>query len=141
MRQEEEEDWKVIPFSRHGDDPTQPVDTPWNGPQERADADVDELKMMSLFEDKNHLEIKSAFKGHHHTADANRVNWNGVRAAMGVLRGARGGFKDISDDELSKGYDHLVKHYNEFEKDPPDNPFRSAAGDLDKMRMRLRLTD
>lgn len=139
-RQDDEQDWRVIPFSRHGDQPTQDVDTEWDGPAERTAADVDQLKMMSLFEDKEHLDAKSGFKGHHHTADGNKVNWNGVRAVMGVLRGARGGFKDIPTDELSKGYDHTVKHYKEFDKEPPENPFRSKRSNRDKMEMRLRLS-
>ena len=139
-RQDDAEDWRVIPYSRHGDESKQPEDTPWDGPQEKADADVDQLKEMSLFEDKEHLDIKAGFKGHHHVASGNTVNWNGVRSAMGVLRGARGGFKGIPRTELSKGYNHLVKHYDQFEKDPPDNPFRSETSNLDKMRMRERLS-
>lgn len=139
-RQDDAEDWQAIPYSRHGDESKQPEDTAWDGPQQKADADVDQLKEMSLFEDKEHLEIKAGFKGHHHTASGNKVNWNGVRSAMGVLRGARGGFTGISDDEQSDGYNHLVKHYDQFEKDPPDNPFRSKRSNLDKMHMRERLS-
>lgn len=139
-RQDDAEDWQAIPFSRHGGESKEPEDTPWDGPQQKTDADVDQLKDMSLFEDKEHPDIKAGFKGHHHAADGNKVNWGGVRSAMGVLRGARGGFAGISDDEQSDGYDHLVKHYDEFEKDPPDNPFRSKRSNLDKMHMRGRLS-
>jgi HK97 family phage prohead protease len=135
---DEEHDWKAIPYSRHGAESTQDEDTPWDGPQVRADADVDQLKKISLFEDKEHLDIKDGFKGHHHQTDG-AVNWNGVRSAMGVLRGARGGFTGIEDAELSKGYDHLVDHYKQFEKEAPENPFSSSASNSARMEMELRL--
>jgi len=137
-RSEHETDFRVIPFSRHESETLEDVDTEWDGPAERTAATVDELKMMSLFEDREHLDVKTGYKGHHHTADGNRVNWNGVRGAMGVLRGARGGFKDIPTSELSRGWTHLSKHYAEFDMDPPDNPFRS---NLNKMGMRMKLSE
>jgi hypothetical protein len=38
---------------------------------------------------------------------------------MGALRGARGGV-DIPDSDRRPVYDHLSKHYAEFDREPPD---------------------
>ena len=137
---QDEEDWRAIPYSRHGDETIQAEDTPWNGPEQKTDATVEQLADMALFEDKEALDVKSGYKGHHHDHVNNSVNWNGVRSAMGVLRGARGGFKGVSNAELSKGYDHLKKHYAQFDKEPPENPYRSDTPNIDQMRMRERLS-
>jgi hypothetical protein len=45
--------------------------------------------------------------------------WNGVKAAMGALMGARGGV-DMPDADRKGVYNHLAKHYEEFGKEPPD---------------------
>jgi len=47
------------------------------------------------------------------------ANWNGVRAAMAALNGARGGV-DIPADEREAVYRHLARHYEQFGKEPPD---------------------
>ena len=63
---------------------------------------------------------KGAYKlPHHEIVDGRlRVVWNGVRSAMGVLLGARGGV-DIPEDDRNDVYLHLAKHYEGFDKDPP----------------------
>ena len=48
-----------------------------------------------------------------------RVVWNGVKAAMGAVNGARGGV-DISDDDRQAVYDVLVKYYDKFGQDAPE---------------------
>jgi len=58
----------------------------------------------------------------HHKAMKEGVGpsvWNGVRAAMGALLGARGG-ADIPDGDRRGIYDHLASHYKEFDKEPPE---------------------
>src|SRR5574341_128607 len=55
----------------------------------------------------------------HHRASDGAVVWNGVKAAMGALLGARGG-ADIPDDERRAVYTHLARHYRQFEKEPPE---------------------
>ncbi len=58
----------------------------------------------------------------HHRAARNGVGpavWRGVAAAMGALLGARGGVA-IPDNERRGVYDHLVRHYAQFDKEPPE---------------------
>lgn len=126
---------KAIPYSRHGDSAKQKEDVSWDGGAETKKADTEQLAKMCLFEDTKDKDAKGAYKGPHHTADGNKVNWNGVRAAMAALMGARGGFGGVSKDELKKGYNHLVKHYKQFDKKPPE--FKSRSLDIAQRRLQL----
>ena len=64
---------------------------------------------------------KGAYKlPHHELIDGElRVVWRGVVSAMTVINGARGGV-DISDADRRKVYEHLARHYDEFDEEPPD---------------------
>ncbi len=55
----------------------------------------------------------------HHRPSDGKVVWNGVRAAMGALLGARGGV-DIPDGDRKAVYEHLSRHYADFGKEPPE---------------------
>ena len=63
---------------------------------------------------------KTAYKlPHHELIDGKlQVVWGGVNAAMNVVQGGRGGV-DIDTDERKAVYDHLVRHYEEFDEEPP----------------------
>lgn len=61
---------------------------------------------------------KGAYKLPHHTAD-DKVVWRGVAAAMGALLGSRGGV-NIPDAERKGVYNHLSKHYKQFNKFVPN---------------------
>jgi hypothetical protein len=63
---------------------------------------------------------KQAYKLPHHEliGGALQVVWSGVRSAMHVLAGARGGV-DIPDADRKEVYRHLEQHYREFDKEPP----------------------
>ena len=114
--------WKAIPYSRHGDCPTADEGKAWDGPKAIRDATPEQLMRMCLFEDADNPDVKAGYKLPHHLPGDNKptVVWNGVRAAMGVLLGARGGVKGVSVDEKKKGYSHLVKHYGQFGKEAPE---------------------
>lgn len=64
---------------------------------------------------------KGAYKlPHHELIDGRlRVVWRGVVSAMTVVNGARGGV-DIPDGDRRKVYEHLARHYEEFDEDPPE---------------------
>jgi len=63
---------------------------------------------------------KQAYKLPHHELIGGRLKvvWAGVRSAMQVLAGARGGV-DIPDSGRKGVYLHLAEHYREFDKEPP----------------------
>lgn len=48
-----------------------------------------------------------------------RAIWRGVAAAMAALLGARGGV-DIPEDERRAVYNHIVRYYEKFDKEPPE---------------------
>lgn len=107
----------ALPFH---ETPKAPEDTAWDGPAETKAASIDDLKAMCAWVDGENSEDKGAYKLPHHKAEGDHaVVWAGVRAAMGALLGARGGTK-IPEGDRKAVYNHLAKHYKEFDKEPPD---------------------
>jgi hypothetical protein len=105
----------VIPYTKH---PKADENAPWNGPAEKAQASIDDLKKMCAWYAGDGTN-KSDYKLPHHTAKGYRTVWRGVRAAMGALLGARGGTKIPASDRRGV-FNHLAKHYQEFGKEPPE---------------------
>ena len=56
---------------------------------------------------------------HHDIIDGFKVVWKGVAAAMGALLGARGGV-DIPEADMEGVYNHLKRHYGQFDKEAPE---------------------
>ncbi len=110
---------KAIPYKDLG---TAGEDTPWSGPKEMAAAEVEDLRIMSAWVDAEGGDAKEDFKLAHHRVTDKKAVWRGVKAAMGALLGARGGV-DIPSADRRSVYNHLSKHYTQFEKDAPS--FRS----------------
>jgi len=107
----------VIPFK---ETPKAPEDEPWNGPREVREADVDDLKIMCAWYDSEKPDIKQSYKLPHHKASGQHpVVWRGVAAAMAALLGARGGV-NIPESDRKGVYNHLAKHYKQFDKQPPE---------------------
>jgi flagellar motility protein MotE (MotC chaperone) len=71
--------------------------------------------------DENDPENFGAYKLPHHDIVNGRfsVVWRGVVAAMAALKGARGGV-DIPAGDREAVYNHLRRHYEEFEREAPE---------------------
>ena len=115
-RSMEEEMKGVIPFKKY---PTDDIGATWDGPAEIKAADVVALKVMCAWFDETAPEVKGSYKLPHHRAESKNVVWAGVAAAMGALLGARGGV-EVPEGDRKGIYGHLVKHYAQFEKTPPE---------------------
>lgn len=88
---------------------------------ENDEIDYGKYKEAFAWYDGEKLDIQGSYKLPHHDVRGDElvVNWRGVAAAMGALLGAQGGV-DIPEDERRGVYDHLVVHYEQFEKEPPE---------------------
>ena len=98
----------------------------WAGGPDKDDVDWGKYQKGFTWFDSEKKETFEAYKlPHHDVADGSLLTvWNGVKAAMGALLGARGG-TDIPDGDRRGVYDHLAKHYRQFDKDVPE--FRTEA--------------
>ena len=106
----------VIPFK---ETPKAPEGEKWDAGKEVREAEISDLKIMCTWFDSENPDIKTAYKLPHHKASGHSVVWRAVAAAMGALLGARGGVIIPTSDK--KGvYNHLVKHYKQFGKEPPE---------------------
>jgi len=114
-KEKEIENKGVLPFKDMG---TLPESAGWDGPGEIARAEVSDLKLMCTWFDSEKPDAKSSYKLPHHKADGHKTVWRGVAAAMATLLGARGGIK-IPDSDRKGIYNHLKKHYKQFDKDVP----------------------
>jgi|GEM_PF-4956545 len=99
--------------------PKAPKDEAWDGPAEVAAAEVSDLKVMCTWVDSEEPDNKGSYKLPHHKASGHAVVWRGVTAAMGALLGARGGV-NIPDADRKGVYNHLARHYKEFDEEPPE---------------------
>lgn len=95
-----------------------PESDSWDGIGEIAKADVAGLKIMSTWFDEKRVDEKASYKLPHHRFSDKKAVWRGVAAAMASLLGARGGV-EIPEDEKKKVFNHLVKHYKQFDKRAP----------------------
>ena len=98
------------------DTPTASKDTAWDGPAEVAAASIDDLKAMCAWVDSANPDIKSSYKLPHHKAGGDHaVVWRGVANAM-----ARLSQTDIPASDKKAVYNHLAKHYAQFDETPPE---------------------
>jgi hypothetical protein len=106
----------VIPYRDTG---KAPEEEKWDGPKEVREAEVSDLKIMCTWFDSENPDIKSSYKLPHHKASGHAAVWRGVAAAMAALLGARGG-TNIPGGDRKGVYNHLKKHYGQFDKEPPE---------------------
>ena len=106
--------------------PLADIDESWSASQEvkKAKGNASALKTIHTWVDISDEDYDSTeskwYKLPHHKGDGNHsCVWRGVSAAMGALLGARGGVNVPGNDR--KGiYNHLKKHYAEFDKEVPE---------------------
>jgi hypothetical protein len=99
-------------------------DTTWHIAGEVSACATDEasLRRMHAWVDaEGDADAKQSYKLPHHNADG-QVVWRGVAAAMARLLQAG---TQIPDSERRGTYNHLARHYEQFDKEPPE--FRSNA--------------
>ncbi len=106
----------VIPFK---DLDTVPDSEAWDGAGEVRRSDTTDLKLMSTWFDSSNPDVKSSYKLPHHKAEGHKAVWRGVAAAMAALLGARGGV-DIPASDRKGVYNHLRKHYRQYDKPVPE---------------------
>lgn len=77
-------------------------------------------KAFAWYDAENEEEFGS-YKLPHHDVVAGELKtvWRGTVAAMSALLGARGGV-DIPEDEKEAVHEHLSKHYEQFDEEPPE---------------------
>jgi len=101
-----------------------PETATWDGPGEMAKCEATEsaLRRLCAWVDSSmEPNTKRAYKLPHHTAEG-LVVWRGVAAAMARLLQAS---TEIPDADRRGVYNHLVRHYQQFDKEAPE--FRSGA--------------
>lgn len=88
---------------------------------DEGEIDYSKYKQAFTWFDADDPEKQGSYKLPHHTVagDKLQVVWRGVAAAMAALLGARGGV-DIPEAEMKGVYNHLAKHYEQFDKEPPE---------------------
>jgi len=119
---------RVVPFSMFE---ASLENKPWNHTlaeeQVRARAQVGKeefkwpeyRKAFAWFNDNSPEDFKS-YKFLHHDVEGGELCtvWAGVKLAMALLMGARGGV-EIPESDKKEVYNHLVRHYEQFGKEAP----------------------
>ncbi len=108
----------VIPYHDYGN---ADEGAEWDGPAQMSACgdDLDKLKAICAWFDSENADVKSSYKLPHHEATDKKAVWRGVAAAMGALLGGRGGV-DLPEEDKKGVYNHLAKHYADFEKEVPE---------------------
>src|SRR5277367_75797 len=93
--------------------------------EDLSDADKREIAGHFAWAKENPAASFGDLKLPHHRAEDGAAVWNGVKAAMGALMGARGGV-DVEGDRKAV-YDHLAAHYRQFGEEAPEFKALKAA--------------
>ncbi len=93
----------------------------WAGGPDKDRVSWSKYRQGFAWYDSGDAENFRAYKLPHHDVEAGGLVtvWRGVAAAMAALLGARGGV-DIPESDRRGVYNHLKKHYAQFDKEVPD---------------------
>ena len=98
--------------------PLAPESTAWDGPAQTSGTSVDVLKIICAWFDSENADNATAYKMPHHLASGDHsCVWNGVRAALASLGGARGSKPSIPPTDIAGVRAHLEHHAADFGKD------------------------
>ena len=105
-----------------------PEDRPWNASAARerlrewAKDDIAKYRQGFAYVHGDGKNLADYKLPHHDIIDGKlHVVWNGVKAAMGALHGARSEMS-MSDHDHKAVHSHLARHYKQFDKEPPPEP-------------------
>lgn len=92
-----------------------------DGSGDKDKIDWDKYKLGFAWYDSDNYDNLGAYKLPHHDIIDGEIHtiWGGVRSAMASLLGARGGV-DIPQEDRRGVYRHLARHYEQFDKEPPE---------------------
>lgn len=94
-------------------------DAEWDAAKEVKAASVDDLKVIAAWVDSENDDKKTAYKfAHHRAAGQHALVFKACVAGVAVLNGGRGGTK-IPKADRQGVYNHLAKHYKEFDEEAP----------------------
>lgn len=88
----------------------------WSAGKEMSVADISDLKRMCAWHDVSNSETKTSYLLPHHTRKGYKVVWKGLVSSMEAFLSMKGAIP--SEDRIGV-YNHLVKHYAQFGKEPP----------------------
>jgi hypothetical protein len=110
--------------------PKAPEDAEWDAGAEvkKAEGEAQLRRMHAWVDPEGDPENKGSYKLPHHRASG-EVVWRGVAAAMAALLGARGGVAIPAGDKDGV-YRHLVRHYKQFDKEPPEKALAVPTAEL-----------
>lgn len=111
----------VIPYHDYGN--ADEGET-WDGPGTIAQCDVAKLKKICTWYDSDNPDVKSSYKLPHHNINLKAV-FRGCAAAMGRLNQT-----DIPEADKKGCYNHLAKHYKDFDKEPPAKDYEEFTTKL-----------
>jgi HK97 family phage prohead protease len=117
--------WEPAPESRSWDgNAAENRAREWAGGPNKEEIDWDMYKSVFTWYDGTEEDNYSVYKlPHHDVIGGDLVTvWRGIVAAMAALMGARGGV-DIPEGDKKEVYDHLARHYKQFDQTPPDYKF------------------
>jgi len=109
-----------------------------DGSGEKETIDWSKFREGFAWYDPDNADNFYAYKLPHHDIVNGKFScvWRGVVAAMAALKGARGGV-DIPNADKQAVYNHLARHYREFQKEPPAFSEIFGEGDDETMTREL----